>query len=61
MHRNLARRGVLMLAAAGIALGTAAYAGSASAATAVAGTHSVPQAVTPLKPLKVALVRAERD
>ncbi len=56
MHRNLARRGVLMLAAAGIALGTAAYAGSASAATAVACTHSVPQAVTPLKPLKVALV-----
>src|ERR1035438_7790538 len=53
MHMNLARRGVLVLAAVGIALGTAAFASSASATTTVASPHSVPQAVTPLK---VALV-----
>ncbi len=53
MHMNMARRGVLVLAAVGIALGTAAYASGASATTAVARTHSVPQAV---RPLKVALV-----
>ena len=51
MHTNLARRGALVLAAVGIALGTAAYASGASAATA-SRSHSV-AAVTPLK---VALV-----
>jgi basic membrane lipoprotein Med (substrate-binding protein (PBP1-ABC) superfamily) len=53
MHMNLARRGVLVLAAAGIALGTAAYASSASASTATARSHAVSTAV---KPLKVALI-----
>src|ERR1035441_807186 len=49
MHMNLARRGALVLAAAGIALGTAAYASSASASTTAARPHSASQAVTPLK------------
>ena len=53
MRMNMARKGVLVLAAAGIALGTAAYAGVASAATTVARPHSAPVAVMPLK---VALV-----
>ena len=53
MHLNMARRSVLVLAAAGIALGTAAYASSASATTNAPRTHSSPGAVTPLK---VALV-----
>jgi len=50
---NLARRGVLVLAAAGIALGTAAYASTASATTAGARSSATPQAV---KTLKVALI-----
>ena len=53
MHVNLVRGGFLVLGAAGIALGTAAYASSASAVTNVARPHSVSQAVMPLK---VALV-----
>ena len=53
MHMNMTRRGVMVLAAVGIALGTAAYGSGASATTAVARSHSVPQAVMPLK---VALV-----
>ena len=39
MHMNLARRGALVLAAVGIALGTAAYASGASATTTVARPH----------------------
>jgi basic membrane lipoprotein Med (substrate-binding protein (PBP1-ABC) superfamily) len=51
MHMNLARRGALVLAAAGIALGTAAFAGGASATT----VHS--HSVTPhVSALKVALI-----
>ena len=48
MHMNLARRGALVLAAAGIALGTAAYASTAAASTAVARPH--------VSGLKVALI-----
>ena len=49
MHMNLVRRGALVLAAVGIALGTAAFASGASATTTVASTHAVVTAVTPLK------------
>ncbi len=51
MHMNLARRGALVLAAVGIALGTAAYASGASAATA-----SRPHSTAAITPLKVALI-----
>ena len=50
MHKNLARRGALVLAAMGIALGTAAYASGASAAT------TSPHSVAGVKALKVALI-----
>ena len=53
MHLNLTRRVALVLAATGIALGTAAYGSVASAATTTARVHSVPKAVATLK---VALV-----
>ncbi|MGO9333839.1 MAG: BMP family lipoprotein [Acidimicrobiales bacterium] len=53
MHMNLIRRGALVLAAVGIALGTAAYAGSASATTTVARSASAAQG---MKTLRVALV-----
>jgi len=53
MHMNLARRGVLVLAATGIALGTVAYASGAWATTTVAHSSSTPQAAATLK---VALV-----
>jgi len=53
MHMNLARRGVLVLAATGIALGTAAYASGAWATTTVTHSSSTPQAAATLK---VALV-----
>ena len=52
MHMNLARRAALVLAAAGIALGTAAYASTASAATSPR-LGSTSQSV---RTLKVALV-----
>lgn len=52
MHMNLARRAALVLAAAGIALGTAAYASTASAATSPC-LSSTSQSV---RTLKVALV-----
>ena len=51
MHMNLARRGALVLAAVGIALGTAAYASGASATTA-----SRPHSTAAVTPLKVALI-----
>ena len=47
MHKNLVRRGALVLAAAGMALGTAAFASGASATT--VRSHSVTPHVSTLK------------
>jgi basic membrane protein A len=49
MHMNLVRRAALVLAAAGIALGTAAYATGASATTAAARSTSAPHGMATLK------------
>ena len=58
MHMNLARRAALVLAAVGIALGTAAYASGASTTTNPARPHSVSTTITPLK---VALIAPSSD
>jgi basic membrane protein A len=53
MYMDLRRRVILVLASAGIALGTAAYASTASATTILARSQSSPRSLTTLK---VALV-----